>query len=166
MLFRSTIHTRRAVTRVDTAAEALAVSIGEKARVDLKYMAGLIGGPDKIPQIVEDSKGIMFKDPATGPFDLAEDGENWSRGWQTADEYLSGDVRWKLRQARLAAEDYPEFAVNVEKLEQVQPKDLAASEISVRIGASWIDLSYYQQFMYELLHTPETSLDNGKHTIE
>ena len=160
MFTKRTIQNRRAVTRVDTAAEALAVSIGEKARVDLEYMAGLMGGPDKIPQIVEDLKGIMFKDPATGPFDLAEDGENWSRGWQTADEYLSGDVRWKLRQARLAAEDYPEFAVNVEKLEQVQPKDLAASEISVRIGASWIDLSYYQQFMYELLHTPERLKDD------
>ena len=160
MFTKRTIQNRRAVTSVDTAVEALAVSIGEKARVDLEYMAGLMGGRDKVPQIVEDLKGIIFKDPATGPFDFESDGANWARGWQTADEYLSGDVRWKLRQARLAAEDHPEFAVNVEKLEQVQPKDLAASEISVRIGASWIDPEYYQQFMYELFHTPERLRDD------
>ena len=155
MFTKRTIQNRRAVTSVDTAVEALAVSIGEKARVDLEYMAGLMGGPEKIPQIVADLKGVIFKDPATGPFDLAEGGENWARGWQTADEYLSGDVRRKLAQARLAAEEHPEFAINVEKLEQIQPKDLTASEISVRIGASWIDRSYYQQFMYELCQTPE-----------
>ena len=159
MFTRRTIQNRRAVTSVDTAVEALAVSIGEKARVDLEYMASLMGGVEKIPQIVADLKGVIFKDPAAGPFDLAEGGENWSRGWQTADEYLSGDVRVKLAQARLAAENHPEFAVNVEKLEQVQPKDLAASEISVRIGASWIDRSYYQQFMYELCQTPEKLRD-------
>ena len=90
----------------------------------------------------------------TGPFDLDAGGSNWSRGWQAADEYLSGDVRRKLHWARLAAEKYPEFAVNVEKLEQVQPKDLTASEISVRIGASWVGPEYYQQFMFELLYTP------------
>ena len=136
------------------------MSIGEKARVDLEYMAGLMGGPDKIPQIVADLEGVIFKDPATGPFDLDGDRESALRGWQAADEYLSGDVRWKLAQARLAAEDHPEFAVNVEKLEQVQPKDLAASEISVRIGASWIDPEYYQQFMYELCQTPEKLRDD------
>ena len=113
-----------------------------------------MGGPDHIPQIVEDLKGIIFKDPATGPFDLNLGGENWRRGWQTADEYLSGDVRRKLQRARLAAEENPEFTINVEKLEQIQPKDLTASEISVRIGASWIDQKYYQQFMYDLLQTP------------
>ena len=128
MFTKRTIQNRRPVTSVDTAVEALAVSIGEKAKVDLEYMAGLMGGPDKIPQIVADLEGIIFKDPATGPFDFAEGGESWSRGWQAADEYLSGDVRVKLAQARLAAEDRPEFAVNVEKLEQVQPKDLTASE--------------------------------------
>ena len=155
MFTKRTIQNRQVVTSVDTAVEALAVSIGEKARVDLEYMADLMGGPDKIPQIVEDLKGIIFKDPATGPFDLSEGGENWSRGWQAADEYLSGNVRVKLAQARAAAEQYPEFAVNVEKLEQVQPKDLTASEISVRIGASWVAPEYYQQFMFELLQTPE-----------
>ena len=100
------------------------------------------------------SKGIIFKDPSTGPFDLESGDEHWKQGWQAADEYLSGNVRQKLAAARAAAEEYPEFAVNVEKLEQVQPKDLTASEISVRIGASWIDPKYYQQFMFELLHTP------------
>ena len=161
MFTKRTIQNRRAVTSVDTAVEALAVSIGEKARVDLEYMASLMGGPEKIPQIVADLEGIIFKDPASGPFDLAEGGESWSQGWQTADEYLSGDVRWKLRQARAAAQQHPEFAVNAEKLGQVQPKDLAASEISVRVGASWIGPEYYQQFMYELFHTPER-LRDGK----
>lgn len=155
MFTRRTIQTHRAVTSVDTAVEALAVSIGEKACVDLGYMASLMGGSEKIPQIVEDLKGIIFKDPATGPFDIEDGGTHWHQGWQTADEYLSGNVRAKLAIARAAAEENPQFAVNAEKLEQVQPKDLTASEISVRIGASWIDPKYYQQFMFELLHTPE-----------
>lgn len=154
MFTRRTIQTHRAVTSVDTAVEALAVSIGEKACVDLGYMASLMGGPEKIPQIVEDLKGIIFKNPATGPFDLEDGGAHWHQGWQTADEYLSGNVRAKLAIARAAAEENPQFAINAEKLEQVQPKDLTASEISVRIGASWIDPEYYQQFMFELLHTP------------
>ena len=154
MFTRRTIQTHRAVTSVDTAVEALAVSIGEKACVDLGYMASLMGGSEKIPQIVEDLKGIIFKDPATGPFDLEDGGTHWHQGWQTADEYLSGNVRAKLAIARAAAKENPQFAVNAEKLEQVQPKDLTASEISVRIGASWIDPRYYQQFMFELLHTP------------
>ncbi len=155
MFTKRTIQNRQAVTSVDTAVEALAVSIGEKACVDLGYMASLMGGSDKIPQIVEDLKGIIFKDPATGPFDFAEDGENWSQGWQTADKYLSGNVRVKLAQARAAAEENPQFAINVEKLEQVQPKDLTATEINVRVGASWINPEIYQQFMFELLGTPE-----------
>ena len=155
MFTRRTIQTHRAVTSVDTAVEALAVSIGEKACVDLGYMASLMGGSEKIPQIVEDLKGIIFKDPATGPFDLEDGGTHWHQGWQTADEYLSGNVRAKLAIARAAAKENPQFAINAEKLEQVQPKDLTASEISVRIGASWIDPKYYQQFMFELLHTPE-----------
>ena len=155
MFTKRTIQNRRAVTHVDTAAEALAVSIGERACVDLGFMASLMGGAEKIPQIVEDLKGIIFKDPAAGPFDIDGGAVSWHKGWQTADEYLSGDVREKLIAARAAAEKYPEFAVNVEKLEQVQPKDLTASEISVRLGASWIDPAYYQQFMFELLHTPE-----------
>lgn len=154
MFTKRTIQTHRAVTSVDTAVEALAVSIGEKACVDLGYMATLMGGAEKIPQIVKDLQGIIFKDPATGLFDIEDGGTHWHQGWQTADEYLSGNVRAKLAAARAAAEENPQFAINVEKLEQVQPKDLTASEISVRIGASWIDPKYYQQFMFELLHTP------------
>ena len=154
MFTKRTIQTHRAVTSVDTAVEALAVSIGEKACVDLGYMASLMGGSEKIPQIVEDLQGIIFKDPATGPFDMEDGGTHWHQGWQTADEYLSGNVRAKLAIARAAAKENPQFAINAEKLEQVQPKDLTASEISVRIGASWIDPRYYQQFMFELLHTP------------
>ena len=154
MFTKRTIQTHRAVTSVDTAVEALAVSIGEKACVDLGYMSSLMGGSEKIPQIVEDLKGIIFKDPASGPFDLEAGGTHWHQGWQTADAYLSGNVRRKLAAARAAAEDNPQFAVNVEALAQVQPKDLTASEISVRIGASWIDPKYYEQFMFELLHTP------------
>jgi len=154
MFSKRTIQNRQPVTSVDTAVEALAVSIGEKACVDLEYMASLMGGAEKIPQIVEDLKGIIFKEPTTGPFDLESGGEHWKQGWQAADEYLSGNVRQKLAVARAAAEESPEFTINAEKLEQVQPKDLTASEISVRIGASWIDREYYQQFMYELLHTP------------
>ena len=154
MFTKRTIQTHHAVASVDTAVEALAVSIGEKACVDLNYMANLMGGPDKIPQIVADLKEIIFKDPTTGPFDLETGGTNWARGWQTADEYLSGDVRRKLFWARHAAEKYPEYAINVEKLEKIQPVDLTASEISVRVGASWIDPEYYQQFMFELLKTP------------
>ena len=154
MFTKRTIQTHRAVTSVDTAVEALAVSIGEKACVDLGYMAALMGGAEKIPQIVKDLEGIIFKDPATGPFDMEEGGTHWHQGWQTADEYLSGNVRAKLAAARAAAEENPQFAINAKKLEQVQPKDLTASEISVRIGASWIDPKYYQQFMFELLHTP------------
>ncbi|MDE6455336.1 MAG: helicase, partial [Dysosmobacter sp.] len=161
MFTKRTIQHHEAVTSVDTAVEALAVSIGERACVDLGFMASLMGGGDKIPQIVEDLKGIIFKDPATGPFDIEAGGTNWYKGWQTADEYLSGDVRMKLAKARAAAEKYPEFAINVEKLEQVQPKDLTAAEISVRIGAPWVKPEYYRQFIFELLQTPEY-LRDGK----
>ena len=151
---KRTIQRHKPVTSVDTSAEALAVSIGEKACVDLGYMASLMGGSEKIPQIVKELEGIIFKDPASGPFDLEGAGEHWSKGWMTAGEYLSGNVRKKLAEARAAAEKDPFFALNVEKLEQVQPKDLTAAEISVRIGASWVDLQYYRQFMYELFQTP------------
>lgn len=152
MFSKRTIQHRKPVTSVDTAVEALGVSIGERAGVDLTFMASLMGGLDKIPQIVSDLKGIIFKDPESGPFDM--DGADWHKGWQAADEYLSGNVRRKLDIARAAAEQYPEFAVNVEELEKVQPKDLTAPEISVRIGSPWIDTKYYKQFMFELLQTP------------
>ena len=151
---KRTIKQQHSVDHVDTAVEALGVSIGERACVDLPFMAALMGGQDKIPQIVEDLRGVIFKDPATGPFDYAEDGEHWNKGWQTADEYLSGNVRQKLRWAKRAGELYPEFRINEEALRKAQPKDLDASEIEVRIGTTWIDKEYYQQFMYETFDTP------------
>lgn len=154
MFTKRTIQHHQPVTSVDTAAEALAVSISEKACVDLGYMASLMGGGDKIPQIVADLQGIIFKDPSTGPFDLEEGGTNWYKGWQTADEYLSGNVRKKLIAARAAAQQHPEFSINVEKLEQVQPKDLTAAEIDVHIGAPWVKPEYYKEFLFELLKTP------------
>ncbi|MBO5569845.1 MAG: DEAD/DEAH box helicase family protein, partial [Clostridia bacterium] len=151
---KRTIKQNRSVTHVDTSVEALTVSIGELARVDLVYMANLMGGQEKIPQIVADLKGIIFKEPSSGPFDYAESGENWSKGWQTADEYLSGNVRKKLREAKRAAERNPDFNINVEALEKAQPKDLDASEIEVRIGSTWVDKEVFQQFMYETFETP------------
>ncbi len=152
MFSKRTIQHRKPVTSVDTAVEALGVSIGERACVDLGFMASLMGGSERIPQIVSDLKGIIFKDPESGPFDM--EGADWHKGWQAADEYLSGNVRRKLETARTAAEKYPEFAVNVEALEKVQPKDLTAPEISVRIGSPWIDTKYYKQFMFDLFQTP------------
>ena len=134
--------------------EALTVSIGEKACVDLGFMASLVGGSEKIPEIVEELHGIIFKDPSTGPFDLGEGESHWDKGWQTADEYLSGYVRRKLREAKRAAEQNPAFQVNVAALEQAQPKDLDASEIEVRVGSTWIDKEIFQQFMHETFHTP------------
>ena len=144
MFTKRTIQHHQPVTSVDTAAEALAVSISEKACVDLGFMASLMGGGDKIPQIVKDLQGVIFKDPSTGPFDIENGGTSWYKGWQTADEYLSGNVRKKLIAARAAAEKYPEFAVNAEKLEQVQPKELTAAEIDVHIGAPWVKPEYYK----------------------
>ena len=149
---KRTIKPREVVTSVDTASEALALSISEKACVDLGYMASLMGGPEKIPQIVEDLRGVIFKDPKTGPFDL--EGPSWAEGWQTADEYLSGNVRKKLREAEAVAESAPFFSPNVTALRQAQPKDLGASEIEVRLGATWIDKAYIQQIMYETFNTP------------
>lgn len=152
MFFKRTIQRHQPVTSVDTAAEALAVSIGEKACVDLKYMASLLGNKKEIPQMVRELEGVIFKDPSSGVFDMEQ--ENWSQGWQTADEYLSGNVRQKLQTAQEAAQSHPEFAINVKALQQVQPKDLSAAEIDVRIGASWIAPEYYRQFLFELLKTP------------
>lgn len=161
MFFKRTIQRHQAVTSVDTAAEALAVSIGEKACVDLKYMASLLENKKEIPQMVQELEGVIFKDPSSGVFDMEQ--ESWAQGWQTADEYLSGNVRQKLQTAQEAAQSYPEFAVNVKALQQVQPKDLSAAEIDVRIGASWIAPEYYRQFLFELLKTPyylqKTSVD-------
>ena len=139
MFNKRTIKPHKSVTHVDTASEALTVSIGERARVDLDFMARLTGKSEEM--LIKELHGVIFKDPIKNT-------------WQTADEYLSGNVRRKLRQAQKAAEQNQDFQINVEALESAQPKDLDASEIEVRIGATWIDKSYYQKFMNETLHTP------------
>ena len=139
MFSKRTIKRSQTVDHVDTASEALAVSIADKAVVDLDYMAQLTGRT--VDKVVEELQGVIFCDPA-------------AQRWQTADEYLSGNVREKLRMAELFASHHAEYAPNVEALKRVQPKDLTASEISVRLGASWIDPEYITQFMGELLHTP------------
>ena len=154
MFHKRTIKQQRSVDSVDTASEALAVCIGEKACVDLDFMASLMGGSEKIPQIVEDLKGVIYKEPNSGPFDLEDGGEHWAKGWQTADEYLSGNVRQKLRTAQRVAAHDPFFAGNVDALIAAQPKDLEASEIEVRLGATWLDKKYIEQFMYETFETP------------
>ncbi len=136
---KRTIRKAEPVTSVDTASEALEVCIGEKARVDLSYMTQLSDKTEE--ELVADLRGIIFKVPTTG-------------NWVTADEYLSGNVREKLREARLYAQSDSEFQVNADYLEKVQPKDLDASEIEVRLGATWIDASYINQFMEEELKTP------------
>lgn len=146
MFSKRTIKPYIAVSRVDTASEALAVSIGEKACVDLGFMASLMGGKDKIEQIKRDLAGVIFKDP--------ESGEDPFAGWLTADEYLSGRVREKLKTAQRAAERDPAYAVNVEALEKVQPKDLTAGEIGVRLGTTWIPEDVIEDFTFELLGTP------------
>ena len=145
MFTKRTIKPHEAETSVYTASQALAVSIGEKARVDMAYMERLTSKNEGT--IVSELQGVIFRIPGqTEP-----DGRPH---YVTADEYLSGNVRVKLRQARQAAEDDPSFAVNVEALEKAQPKDLDASEIEVRLGATWIDKTYIQQFMYETFGTP------------
>ena len=154
MFHKRTIKQQRSVDSVDTASEALAVCIGERACVDLDFMASLMGGSEKIPQIVEDLKGVIYKEPNSGPFDLQDGGEHWAKGWQTADEYLSGNVRQKLRTAQRVAAHDPFFAGNVDALIAAQPKDLEASEIEVRLGVTWLDKKYIEQFMYETFETP------------
>ena len=117
-------------------------------------MASLMGGSEKIPQIVEELKGVIYKDPDTGPFDLEADGDRMGAGLADRRRVSFRRRAGKAGEARAAAEQYPEFAVNVEALTQIQPKDLTAAEISVRVGASWIDRNYYRQFLFELLQTP------------
>lgn len=146
MFTKRTINQQVSIDHVDTASEALAVSIGERACVDLGFMSTLLGRPGDVEPIIEDLKGVIFKKP--------EAGSNPYAGWETADEYLSGNVRKKLAAARVAAERDPAFADNVAALEQAQPKDLSAAEIDVRIGVTWIDTRYYTQFVHELLKTP------------
>ncbi len=139
MFTKRTIRQQRSVTSVDTASEALAVSIGERAKVDLPFMAQLTGKTED--EIARELNGVIFHDPIR-------------QEWQTADEYLSGKVRLKLRQAKRAAEHDPAYQRNVEALEQAQPVDLDASEIEMRLGVDWLDASYIQQFMVETFHTP------------
>ena len=146
MFTKRTINQQVTIDHVDTVSEALAVSIGERARVDLDYMASLLGTPGETDSIIRDLKGVIYKNPEAGGGPL--------NGWETADEYLSGNVRKKLAAARAAAENDPIFAENVAALEQAQPKDLSAAEIDVRIGVTWIDPQYYTQFVHELLKPP------------
>ena len=147
MFTKRTIRPERTVTSVDTPSEALAVSIGEHGKVDLPYMAELLGTPGEYGRITTELSGVIFKDPAADPTDP-------EAGWQMADEYLSGDVRSKLRMAQFAAETNPEFAVNVEALTKAQPRELEASEIDVRLGATWLDPDIIQKFMTETFQIP------------
>ena len=142
---KRTIQPYRAVTHVDTASEALAVSLGEKARVDLEYMGSLTGKTQE--QLAEELRGVIF--PVPGEVET-----NGKPHYATADEYLSGNVREKLRTAKQAAEQDGTYSINVEALEKVQPKDLTAGEISVRLGAAWIPEDVAEQFTHELLQTP------------
>ena len=141
MFTKRTIRPERAVTHVDTPAEALAVSIGEKGRVDLPYMAELLGTPEDFGRITEELRGVIFQDPS-------------DQNWKTADEYLSGNVRNKLQIAKLAAANDPAFEVNVEALTAAQPKDLDATEIDMRLGATWISPDVIQKFMNETFQIP------------
>ena len=158
MFTKRTIRPERTVTSVDTPSEALAVSIGEHGKVDLPYMAELLGTPGDYERITTELSGVIFKDPAA-------DADDPEAGWQTADEYLSGNVRDKLRMAQLAAESHPEFKVNVDALEKAQPKDLEASEIDVRLGATWLDPSIVQQFMMETFQPPYRIRYNNAITV-
>ena len=139
MFSKRTIKKAEVVTSVDTASEALAVSLGEKAKVDLPYMEELTG--KDIDTLIEDLGGVIYKNPLTDE-------------WETADEYLSGNIREKLKIANTYAENHPEYVVNVQALKQVQPKELDASEIEVRIGATWIDAGYIEDFMSDTFETP------------
>ena len=139
MFTKRTIKKAVAVTSVETATEALALSLNERAKVDLTYMAELTGKTEE--KIIEELVGVIFKNPLTDQ-------------WESGDEYLSGNVRDKLNTARTFAESHPEFTPNVRALEAVQPRNLEASEIEVRVGATWIEPSDYQDFIVELLHTP------------
>ncbi len=139
MFSKRTIKKAEVVSSVDTASEALAVSLGEKAKVDLPYMEKLTG--KDIDILIEDLSGVIYKNPLTDE-------------WETADEYLSGNIREKLKIASTYAENHPEYAINVQALKAVQPKELDASEIEVRIGATWIDVQYIEDFMSDTFETP------------
>lgn len=142
---KRTIRAQQEITTAETPEDALAISISEKGHVDLTYMAELLGRKGEESEIAKALNGIIFHDPQATDEQAA---------WKTADEYLSGNVRDKLRAAELAYQDDETYAANVKALKQAQPKDLTASEIDVRLGATWIDKSYIEQFMYETFHTP------------
>jgi N12 class adenine-specific DNA methylase len=155
MFFKRTIKPHKPVTEVDTADEALAVSMGEKAAIDMEYMMELSGKSEE--ELFSDLKGVIFLNP------LYEYGNSYEPKYLMADEYLSGNVREKLATAKRSAALYPEdYTVNVQALEKVQPKDLTASEISVRLGATWIPPEIFQQFMFEFLDTPRYAQWNIK----
>ena len=141
---KRTIRRAEPVTSVDTASEALAVSIGEKAKVDIPYMMELTGKTEE--EVTEELTGVIFKNPLTDK-------------WEPSDEYLSGNVREKLNIAKQFAENHPEYMVNVQALERVQPKDLDASEIEARLGATWISPDYITEFMVETFHTPRQHIN-------
>lgn len=142
---KRTIRAQKDITSADTPADALAISIGEKGHVDLTYMAELLGKSGQEDEVAKALKGVIFRDPQE---------ENEQMAWKTADEYLSGDVRSKLRLAMLAVSRDSEYEANVQALQAAQPKDLTASEIDVRLGATWIDQEYIQEFMHDTFHTP------------
>jgi len=151
MFSKRTIKKAEIVTSVDTASEALAVSLGEKARVDLAFMSELTGKSEE--EVTKELAGVIFLNPVT-------------EKWETADEYLSGNVREKLQIAKVFAENNPEYAINVSALEGVQPKELDASEIEVRIGATWIDTKYIEDFMRETFETPEYLFDRNVMAVQ
>ena len=151
MFSKRTIKKAEIVTSVDTASEALAVSLGEKARVDLAFMSELTGKSEE--EVTKELAGVIFLNPVT-------------EKWETADEYLSGNVREKLQIAKVFAENHPEYAINVSALEGVQPKELDASEIEVRIGATWIDTKYIEDFMRETFETPEYLFDRNVMAVQ
>lgn len=159
MFFKRTIKQNVPVTSVDTSAEALAVSLGEKACVDIPFMEKLLGGEKPFDRIRTELSGVIFKDPLS-------DQEDPYAGWVTADEYLSGNVREKLTLARAVAKDVPEFKENVLALEKVQPKDLEASEIEARLGAPWIGAEYIEVFMQEIFQTPENFFFRGSIRVQ
>ena len=155
MFFKRTIKPHKPITKVDTADEALAVSMGEKATVDIEYMRELTGKSEE--ELFSDLKGVIFLNPLYGYGNVTE------QKYLMADEYLSGNVREKLITAKKSAEVYPEdYKINVEALEKVQPKDLTASEISVRLGATWIPPEIFEKFMFEFLDTPRYAQWNIK----
>ena len=145
---KRTIRPQRQVTSVDTPSEALAVSLGERGRVDLSFMAELLGTPGEYTRITRELSGIIFRDP------LEARADDPTAGWHTADDYLSGNVREKLRIAQQAAQQNPAYAVNMEALTAAQPRDLDASEIEARLGATWIEPDDVQKFMVETFDTP------------